>query len=387
MHRQHTTRPDPVPPSPASRASFVLAGLLALMLAGCDQVPPPRPEAVRARIAHLMPASLVDRKDWAADIHAAFASLELPPSDSNVCAVLAVAEQESGYNANPRVPGLAGIARAEIFRRAKAKGVPAFLVRMALSTDSADGRFYDERLSQVRTERDLSRLYEEFIASVPLGRRLLAGSNPVRTGGPMQVSITFAEQYAKAHPYPYAGERPIRHEVFTRRGGLYFGIAHLLGYPASYRDPVFRFGDYNAGFYASRNAAFQQAVSMASGMPLAPDGDLVTYGNKGGRPGATEIAVQSLSGTLGMSDEQIHRDLLKGDRATFERTALYAGVYEAAERLAHKPLPRAVLPRIDLQSPKITRRLTTAWFARRVQQRYRRCLATARTLPPLDPLP
>lgn len=348
------------------------------MLAACEQAPPPpRPEQVRARIAHLMPASLADRRDWAADIYAAFSALELPPTDSNVCAVLAVAEQESGYNANPRVPGLAGIARAEIFRRAAAKGIPAFLVRVALSTDSADGRSYDERLAQVRTERDLSRLYEEFIDSVPLGRRLLAGSNPVRTAGPMQVSIAFAAQYARVHRYPYASEPSIRHEVFTRRGGLYFGIAHLLDYPASYPDPVYRFADYNAGFYASRNAAFQQAVAAASGIAIAPDGDLVAYGKKRSQPSATEVAVQSLAGSLQMSSEQIHRDLLAGDRAAFAETLLYARLFDLAERTAGKPLPRAVLPRIDLKSPKITRKLTTAWFARRVQQRYRQCMARA----------
>jgi hypothetical protein len=36
-----------------------------------------------------------------------------------------------------------------------------------------------------------------------------------------------------------------------------------------------------------------------------------------------------------------------------------------------------VLPRIALASPKITRKLTTEWFARRVDERHQRCLARA----------
>ncbi|MEE7565503.1 DUF1615 family protein, partial [Xanthomonas sp. Kuri4-3] len=37
--------------------------------------------------------------------------------------------------------------------------------------------------------------------------------------------------------------------------------------------------------------------------------------------------------------------------------------------------PRAVPPGIRLESPKITRTLTTAWFAQRVEERWRRCMA------------
>ena len=160
----------------------------------------------------------------------------------------------------PRCPNLPKIAREEIFKRADRLGVPALAVRMALQLQDPKGKTYDDRLDTVRTERELSTLFEDFTDEVPLGRRLLAGYNPVRTGGPMQVSIAFAEQHAKDKPYPFEVKTSLRHEVFTRRGGLYFGTAHLLDYPAPYGDQmVYRFADFNAGRYASRNAAFQNA--------------------------------------------------------------------------------------------------------------------------------
>lgn len=351
------------------------AGLL-LVLAGCATAPRPSgpvPEVVRAEIARRMPATLDDRIAWAADIQTAFAVQGIDPIEENICAVLAVIEQESGYKADPPVANLPAIARAEIERRAAEMHVPKFVVAAALKLDSSDGRSYEDRLRTVRTERELSGIYEDLTGRVPLGARLFAGYNPVQTGGPMQVSIPFAE--SRADGYPYEVDGSIRHEVFTRRGGLYFGIDHLLGYTTPYMRKVHRFADFNAGWYASRNAAFQNAVAVAGGRSLALDGDLLVPGAPLERPGKTERAVRAMAIDLGMDDRAIRSALERGDRLDFNDTELFERVFALAEARAGKPLPRAMIPGITLESPKITRELTTAWFATRVDGRYRRCMA------------
>ena len=195
----------------------------------------------------------------------------------------------------------------------------------------------------------------------------------------MQVSIAFAESHAVAKTYPYPVNGSIRHEVFTRRGGVYFGIAHLLDYPAPYNNALYRFADFNAGHYASRNAAFQGAVTVASGIPLVLDGDLLRYekGRVVEEPGSTELAVRAVAKRLDMTHTQIRRDLEVGRTHEFERSRLYARLFALAEKASGKPLPRAAMPNIRLKSPKITRRLTTEWFANRVASRYRNCLARA----------
>ena len=355
------------------------AAALAAALSGCALTGPMTgpagmgPTEAREAIVRLLPAKTDDRAGWAADIHAALATLEQPSTPDNICAVLAVTAQESGFRADPAVPGLATIAWKEIERRANEAGVPMIAVRAALALSSPDGRSYAERIDAVTTERQLSEIFEDFIGMVPLGKTFFASRNPVRTGGPMQVSIAFAEAHAQRRSYPYPSSGSVRREVFTRRGGLYFGTAHLLDYEAPYDKPLYRFADFNAGRYASRNAGFQNALGVASGLPVSLDGDLLPRAREAPR-GETERAALTLAGRLGLSDAAIRRDLEKGDEPGFERTALFERVFAYAEQLDRRTLPRAVVPRIDLHSPKFTRKLTTEWFANRVDERYRRCL-------------
>lgn len=312
---------------------------------------------------------------WAADIDAAFEVQEIEPTVANSCAVIAVIGQESSFQVDPVVPGLPKTAWAEIDRRAEKAGVPALAVHAALQLKSPDGRSYADRIDVVKTEKQLSDVFQDLISAVPLGKRLFGGLDPIRTRGPMQVNVSFVERYA-GRPYPYPVKGSLADELFTRRGGLFFGIAHLLDYPAPYGDRyLYRFADFNAGQYASRNAAFQNAVSQASGIPLVADGALVAHGDEAQQGGSTELAARVVARRVQLSDADVRRALELGRSKAFEHTPLYERVFAIADRYEGRPVQRAVIPLIDLQGPKIRRPLTTQWYANSVDARFKRCLA------------
>jgi hypothetical protein len=325
-------------------------------------------------IERSLPSALPDRLAWVEDIDDAFSALRIEPTVERACAVAAVIAQESGFRVDPVVPGLPAIAWHEIDRRAARAGVPLALVHGVLQLKSADGRSYRERLDSVRTEKDLSDIYEAFIGAVPMGQTLFAGANPIRTRGPMQVNVTFAEQYAARTPYPFTVHSSIADELFTRRGSVYFGIAHLLDYPASYDRYLYRFADYNAGQYASRNAAFQSALHTASGIALTSDGALRAPDSSMDAPGETEQAARTLAPRLNLSEAAIHAALEQGKDKSFETTLLYQRVFALAERQIARALPRAVVPRITLRGPKLSRTLSTEWYAGRVNEQFLHCL-------------
>lgn len=380
-----------------SSISFAVRALplfVTLLLAGCASDPgapaqdaaaiaklpkamqPRKPADMKTRIVRFLPRQVPDKQGWANDVVTALTSQGLTVSDHNVCSVLAVAEQEATYQADPVVPNLSKIAWKEINARAGRLLIPEFVVRTALSINSPTGKTYAERIDRVRTEREMSEIFEDMIGMLPMGKRLFGNLNPVRTGGPMQVSIAFAEANARGYPYPVKDS--IRHEVFTRRGGIWFGTKHIFGYPADYPDTLYRFADFNAGWYASRNAAFQAAVSRLSGKSLALDGDLVRYNSD--KPGNTELAVYSLASRVNMSKKAISQSLRLGDSSDFAKSDLYHRVFTLADKQAGKRLPRAILPGIQLKSPKITRNLTTAWFAKRVDDREQACVRKMATI-------
>ncbi|EXI78987.1 MAG: hypothetical protein AW10_02629 [Candidatus Accumulibacter appositus] len=329
----------------------------------------------------MLPVHIADRPAWAADIFAAFAALRILPTPENLCAVTSVIAQESSFQADPSVPGLARIVWKELQRRREKYAIPQLVLDLALAKISPDGRSYKARIDALRTEKQMNTLYEDMISELPGGKTLFAGYNPVRTGGPMQVSVDFAEEQVGSRRYPYPRQGSVRDEVFSRRGGVYFGIAILLDYPTSYSQMIYRFADFNAGRYSSRNAAFQDAVAGLGGQRLALDGDLLRYNN--GKPTAqasdTLRALLALRPRLQLSAVDIENDLRLEKSFAFEQSPLYRRLFALADAASSKRWPREVLPSIALKSPKITRPLTTEWFARRVDSRYRSCLEQSKS--------
>ena len=125
---------------------------------------------------------------------------------------------------------------------------------------------------------------------------------------------------------------------------------------------------------------------MASGVPLELDGDLILPdGSAEKRVGTTETAVRSLAARFGMDNDAMRSGLRQEKDSQFHRSKLYERVFALADRANGQPVPRAVLPKIQLKSPKITRNLTTEWFANRVDERHKTCVArvTAAQPPPV----
>lgn len=338
----------------------------------------------RELLQQLLPSRLKDRSGWRNDILTAFTALNIPYEAPYFCAAIAVIEQESTWQSDPVVPNLDKIVWKEIEKRADKYHLPMVAVKTALLKSSPDGRSYKARIDALKTEKQMNALFEDLAADATRLRLPLNLKNPIRTGGPMQVSVEFAEDHIRVWPYPYKYKGDIRSEVFSRRGGLYFGIAILLQYRADYPDMIYRFADFNAGRYSSRNAAFQAAVVRLSGRKMALDGDLLNYA--GGGVSTTQQQLIALGSKLGLSAAAIERDLKLEKREAFSQTALYQRVHERASAKAGRPLPQQTLPGIRLSSPKITRKLTTEWFAKRVNGRYQTCMARAPAPLPLSPL-
>ncbi|MFN0191724.1 MAG: DUF1615 family protein [Aestuariivirga sp.] len=335
-----------------------------------------------------------DTKGWAADLHAVLVENGFPPSKENVCATIAIIDQESGFAANPAVPGLGRLAENAISEKLRAYPIIGLQAIDYLErTPSPDDSFM-QRIRTSRTERDLDLAYRSLVAHAAdrasigvalnsgLLNRVIEDRNEISTIGSMQVSVEFALETERDKRWTHMTLKDVyavRDALYTRKGGMLYGTRLLLGYETGYDKKVYRFADYNAGRYASRNAAFQFVVSELSGADLSRDGDLLSYrGSRAAKDASkTESAIQAAVKQLKLTltGAEIRRDLLKEKSKEFDKTSLFRLLRQGYEKRFGKAAPFAMIPEIELSSIKITRKMTTRNFAESVDRRYRRCMA------------
>jgi hypothetical protein len=160
-------------------------------------------------------------------------------------------------------------------------------------------------------------------------------------------------------------------------------VPRLWGYPLSDTDVLYRFADYNAGQYAARNAAVQRALAQLTGIRLAADGDLLAYGPDGHPTpedsetlAAFRVFRERFVPTF--PESRLRGDLEKGKEQGLEETPSYLALRRVYREQIGTPMATAVLPELELKSPKLRRGYTTAAYARNVLRHHRACLQRLR---------
>lgn len=348
-----------------------------------------------ARLIRSAEKSLPDPEGWAIDLLDALQVHQIPANRENVCAVIAIVDQESGFVADPAVPGLGRLSERALRDKLGKVPVAGPAALRWLERNPTPEASFMARIRAAKTERDLDLAYRSLIEHagdasglaeiVQLGffNRFIEDKNEIDTAGSMQVSVKFAIDMAKRRrwlPMMLTDVYAVRDQLYTRQGGMHYGVPQLLGYQTGYSRKIYRFADYNAGRYASRNAAFQKVVAELSGDKLALDGDLLSYGGAG-KPStkatATELAIRKAARAFlpGLSETQIRSDLLKEKTAEFVSTQTFTSLRDAYARKTGRKAEFAVVPEIALSSPKIRSQMTTRIFAERVDKRYQACMA------------
>ena len=153
-------------------------------------------------------------------------------------------------------------------------------------------------------------------------------------------------------------------------------IRFRAGYNRATRAPnvLELFTPSGIGLIALQDPCETSTAGQCASVPNA-DGALLPHDSDVNSPGDTELALRTLASRLKMSTGAIHSALLEGRTKGFEATPLYQRVFDMAEQRSGVKQPRAMVPRIKLAGPKIKRSLTTDWYAHRVDDRFKRCLA------------
>ncbi|HSP19426.1 MAG TPA: DUF1615 family protein, partial [Myxococcaceae bacterium] len=151
----------------SSAARRIPLTVLLLAAAACHDAPAPAVPPVRPppplgalQIRAAFPDGVVDPAGWARDLLAAFSDSGLVPDATRVCAVVAVLQQESGFQADPPVAHLGALVKTRLQEEAAKYGPlgPPAMERLLAQRAPGDRRTFDERFRRLRTERELDLL-------------------------------------------------------------------------------------------------------------------------------------------------------------------------------------------------------------------------------------
>jgi Protein of unknown function (DUF1615) len=338
--------------------------------------------------------SVSDAQGWAIDLHDVLQQHGLPETRENLCAAIAVIDQESNFKADPPVSGLGKLSEQALREKFSKIPVGGGVALRWLENNPTPQASFMSRIRNAKTERDLDLAFRslvdyagkttslEVVLKLGLLNKFIEEKNEIDTAGSMQVAVKFALADAKKRrwlPMTLSDVYAVRDYLYTRQGGMFYGVKQLLDYDTGYNQKIYRFADFNAGRYASRNAAFQLVVAKLSGQRLALDGDLLRYG-KDGQPlrtvTSTEKAIR-LANTkhkLGLDDKTIRADLLKEKDVGFTSTRSFISLRDRYAATTHTAAAFAALPDIALSSPKLSRSFSTKRFAESVNTRYQACM-------------
>lgn len=363
-----------------------------LLFSGCRNAPRAEVASLTPEeVAQLLPVRVKDRLGWASDIISAIQALEKTVTTERACSVIAIIEQESGYQVDPLVPNLPQIVRKGLEHKFRKLGPLRKVVvsRILQMKVPGEPRTFQQRINRLKTESDLDRLFRDLEAALRrrfpgpatvaslttklMGRGWLEEFNPVTTAGPMQVKVAYAKQLPELRRLSDGEARDL---LYTRKGGVRAGTARLLDYQARYDNVLYRFADYNSGVYSSRNAAFQSQLSDVGNLKVDFDGDLLAYhpdGNAFDEPTHTLRAMIAFGREKDLSERSIRHAAQREKTESFEDEVIWKLVRESWQKKKGKPPPYARLPTVFLDSPKLSSRRSTQWFAESVHHRYIQC--------------
>src|SRR6185436_16353399 len=144
------------------RARPAVAAFVGIALASCAhrREVPTAPVLDERGVTEVVGPTAVDREGWANDIVAAIRMTRKEPTAERACAVIAVIEQESGYQVDPAVPNLPRIVMKALEDKLSPLGRLAKPTLHAILDDQMRAS-----IETLRTERDLDRLFRETISA------------------------------------------------------------------------------------------------------------------------------------------------------------------------------------------------------------------------------